>query len=130
MKALLLADENTSHHFVRACLRLRPELPIAHLADWQAGAHLSAKDMALLMTLREHRLVLVSFDRASLPMFAGDLTRQGLGHAGIILFRRTVPMGAFGHQARLLVEFWKRGQQFDWDDRIEYLPSASTTHGS
>jgi hypothetical protein len=118
----LLADENTSHRLVSACRRIESNFPIVHLADWKEGAYLSAKDPALLMALREAHLILVGFDRASLPMHAGVLTREGLGHGGVILFRRSVPPVAFGKQARLLVEFWAEAAGWDWADRIEYLP--------
>jgi hypothetical protein len=64
----------------------------------------------------------VGFDRASIPMHAGELTREGLGHAGVILFRRTVPAVAYGKQARLLVDLWRETENWDWADRIEYLP--------
>lgn len=122
MKARLLADENTSHRLVSACRRLQANFPIIHISEWQDGAYLSVKDPALLMTLREAEMVLVGFDRASLPMHAGTLTREGVGHAGVILFRRLVPGLAYGKQARLLVEFWREARDWDWADRIEYLP--------
>jgi hypothetical protein len=67
-------------------------------------------------------MVLVGFDRASLPMHAGELTREGLGHAGVILFRRSVSAVAYGRQARLLVNFWREAANWDWADRVEYLP--------
>ncbi|MCZ7639327.1 MAG: hypothetical protein M5U12_26765 [Verrucomicrobia bacterium] len=122
MKARLLADENTSHRLVSACRQIEPDFPLAHVTDWQAGAYLSVKDPALLMVLREANLILVGFDRASLPMHAAVLTREGLGHAGILLFRRVVPSVAFGKQARLLVEFWQEAAEWDWADRLAYLP--------
>ena len=122
MNPRLLADENTSHHLVTACRQLDSKFPMLHIADWKNGAYLSVKDPALLMALRESRLVLVGFDRASMPMHAGNLTREGLGHAGVILFRRAVPRTAYGKQARLLVDFWGRASGWDWADRIEYLP--------
>jgi hypothetical protein len=53
---------------------------------------------------------------------AAQLTREGLGHAGVILFRRSVPAVAYGKQGRLLVGFWCEAQNWDWADRIEYLP--------
>jgi hypothetical protein len=118
----LLADENTSRRFVSAGLSLEAKFPIIHIADWKDGAYLSAKDPPLLMALRASELVLVGFDRATLPLHAGSLTREGLGHAGIILFRRSVPQVAFGKQARLLVDFWRDVSEWDWADRIEYLP--------
>ena len=122
MKPRLLADENTSHRMVAACRQIEAGFPIVHISDWRESACLSLKDPALLMTLREAGMVLVGFDRASLPMHAGDLTREGLGHAGVILFRRSVPTVAYGKQARLLVEFWRKAANWDWADRIEYLP--------
>jgi hypothetical protein len=122
VKARLLADENTSHRFVAACRQIDAAFPIIHISDWQGGAYLSVKDSALLMALREFEIILVGFDRRSLPMHAGKLTREGLGHAGIILFRRSVSQIAYGKQARLLVNFWREAQDWDWADRIEYLP--------
>jgi hypothetical protein len=122
VKPRLLADENTSHRLVAACRQSSPDFPIIHIADWQAGAFMSVKDPALLMTLREEGMILVGFDRASLPMHAGELTREGLGHAGVILFRRSVSAIAYGKQARLLVDLWREAKDWEWADRIEYLP--------
>ncbi len=124
MKARLLADENTSHQLVAACRRIEPDFPIIHISDWKEGAFLSTKDPASLMALYESEMVLVSFDRSSLPMHAGKLTREGLGHAGVILFRRSVPTLAYGKQARLLVNFWSEAETWEWADRIAYLPSS------
>lgn len=125
MTPRLLADENTSHRLIAACRQLEPRFPLVHIADWEYGAYLSAKDPMLLMTLREHGMILVGFDRASMPFHATTLTRQGLGHAGIILFRRMVPLVAYGQQARLLVDFWARAQDWEWADRIQYLPQVT-----
>lgn len=122
MKPRLLADENTSHRLVSACRQIEAGFPMLHISEWGDGAYLSAKDPALLMTLREAALILVGFDRASLPMHASQLTREGLGHAGVILFRRSVSALAYGKQARLLVELLREGENWDWADRIEYLP--------
>jgi hypothetical protein len=118
----LLADEDTSHRLVAACQNLDAEFPIVHVADWRSGAFLSVKDPQLLMALRESGLILVGFDRASMAMHAGDLTREGLGHSGVILFRRLVSRVGYGKQARLLVDFWREAKDLDWADRIEYLP--------
>ena len=43
-------------------------------------------------------------------------------HAGVILFRRSVSAIAYGRQARLLVDLWREAEDWDWADRIEYLP--------
>jgi hypothetical protein len=74
------------------------------------------------MTLRDEEMVLVSFDRSSLAHHAGRLTREGVGHSGVILYRRTVSRVAYGSQARLLVDLWREAADWDWSDRIVYLP--------
>ena len=85
-----------------------------------------SKDPALLPVLREHGLIIVGFDRRTMAMHAGELTREGSGHAGVILLRRSVSQMDYGKQSRLLVEFWKHAQRWDWADRIEYLPQQQT----
>lgn len=107
---------------VSACRQIDASFPIIHISDWENGAYLSVKDPALLMTLRDQKMILVGFDRASIPLHAGTLTREGVGHAGVILFRRAVGTTAYGKQARLLVNLWNEGKDWDWADRIEYLP--------
>jgi hypothetical protein len=122
MNPRLLADENTSHRLVTACHQIDADFSIAHIAHWMNGAYLSVKDPALLMALREAGIILVGFDRASFPIHAAKATREGLGHAGIVLFRRTVSVVAYGHQARLLVQFWREAHHWNWADRVQYLP--------
>ncbi|MGE3308771.1 MAG: DUF5615 family PIN-like protein [Limisphaerales bacterium] len=122
MNPRLLADENVSHDLVAACLRIDRGFPITHIARWRDGACLQLKDPALLMTLRDEEVVLVSFDRRSLAHHAGLSTREGVGHSGVILYRRTVSRVAYGTQARLLVDLWREAAGWDWADRIVYLP--------
>ena len=124
MKPRLLADENTSKHLVAACRRLQADFSIAHISDWERGACRGLEDTALLLTLRDQGMILVGFDRASMAMHAGNLTRRSVGHSGVVLFRPSVPTVAYGQQARLLVELMAETVDWDWADRIEYLPRA------
>src|ERR687891_731262 len=121
----LLADENTSHRFVSACRRLVPGFPIIHIARWQDGSWLGLDDAALLISCAEAGLVLVAFDRATLPWHAGQVVRAGESHGGLILFRRSVRSTNYGDQARLVTDFWLRGGcGWDWTNRIVYLPKS------
>lgn len=92
------------------------------------GKHRISKDPVLLAALREHELIIVSFDRRTMAMHAGELTRAGAGHAGVILFRRSISQVDYGKQARLLVDFWREAHDWDWTDRIEYLPLSAGAH--
>src|SRR5687768_135447 len=120
----LLADENTSHRLVSACRRLAPRFPLIHIAEWQAGAWLGLDDTTLLLACAEFKLVLVAFDRATLAWHSGQLVRGGRDHAGLILFRRSVRSTDCGRQARLLTELWSQGGNWDWQNRIVYLPKS------
>lgn len=123
----LLADENTSHRLVSACRRLVKEVPIVHIATWQDGSWLGLDDAALLIASAEAGLVLVAFDRATLPWHAGQVLRAGENHGGLVLFRRTVRNTHYGFQARLLTDFWiHEGHTWDWLNRIVYLPKSIT----
>src|SRR2546426_10767139 len=82
----LLADENTSHRFVSACRRLLHGFPIVHIASWEDGLWLGLDDAALLIACAEAGLVLVAFDRATLPWHAGQVLRAGESHGGLLLF--------------------------------------------
>ena len=121
----LLADENTSHRFVSACRRLARDFPVIHIARWQDGSWLGLDDATLLISCAEAGLVLVAFDRATLPWHAGQVVRAGESHGGLILFRRSVRSTAYGDQARLVTEFWLReGRGWDWTNRVVYLPKS------
>jgi hypothetical protein len=121
----LLGDENTSYRFVSACTRLLRDFPIVHIARWQDGSWLGLDDAALLMSCAETALVLVAFDRATLPWRAGQVLRAGENHGGLILFRRTVRSINYGDQARLVTDFWVcEGRGWDWMNRIVYLPKS------
>jgi hypothetical protein len=86
---------------------------------------LGLDDAALLMAGAEAGLVLVAVDRARLPWDAGQVLRAGESHGGLILFRRTVRPTNYGQQARLLTDFWAHeGHNWDWVDRIVYLPKS------
>ncbi len=125
MPCTLLADENTSHRLVSSCQRLQTEFPIVHIASWKEGAWLGLDDAGLLICCEEAKLVLVAFDRATLPWHAAQLLRSGHDHGGIILFRRMVRSTDYGLQARLLTAFWmEEGSKWDWQNRISYLPKS------
>ena len=108
-----------------ACRRIDQVFPIVHIARWHDGLWLGLDDAALLVSCAEAKLVLVAFDRATLPWHAGQVLRAGNDHGGLVLFRRTVRTTDYGQQARLLTAFWREdGQAWDWPNRIVYLPKS------
>lgn len=126
MSPRLLADENTSHRLVKACQGLAPDFPLIHLAVWRDGLWLGLDDHALLLASAEANLVLVAFDRATLPWHAGRVVRSGHDFGGLILFRRSVRSIDYERQARLLTDFWQHtGQEWDWPNRMVYLPKST-----
>jgi hypothetical protein len=125
MEFQLLADENTAHHFISACVRLDPQFPIIHISDWKGGAWLGLDDQLLLLSAASEQLVLVSFDRATLAWHAGQLARAGEDYSGLILFRGLVRSTDYGFQAKLVTTFWReQGSSSDWQNRTIYLPKS------
>ena len=77
------------------------------------------------MACADARMVLVAFDRATLPWHAGQVLRAGDSHGGLALFRRTVRSIDHGHQARLITGSWRdEGHAWDWLNRVVYLPKS------
>lgn len=66
----------------------------------------------------------VCFDRRSLAQHAGLLTREGVGHSGVILFRRTNSRIACGPQAHLLTGLWRGVATWEWSDLLVYCPRS------
>ena len=111
-----------------ACRRLVKEFPIVHIARWQDGTWLGLDDASLVIACAESGLVLVAFDRATLPWHAGQVLRGGANHGGLLLFRRTVRSTDYGRQSRLLTDFWaQEGRAWDWLNRTVYLPKSTLT---
>jgi hypothetical protein len=105
---------------------LARDFPVIHIARWQDGSWLGLDDAALLISCAEANLVLVAFDRATLPWHAGQVVRAGESHGGLILFRRSVRSTDYGDQARLVTGFWLgEGRGWDWTNRIVYLPKSA-----
>jgi hypothetical protein len=101
------------------------DFPFVHIARWQDGSWLGLDDAGLLISCGEAGLVLVAFDRATLPWHAGQVLRAGESHGGLILFRRSVRSTNYGEHGRLLTGFWRdEGRAWDWRNRIVYLPKS------
>lgn len=89
---------------------------------WQDGAWLGLDDASLLVACGEAGLILVAFDRATLPWHAGQVIRAGEEHGGLVLFRRKIRSTDYGQQAHLLTAFWRDARTWDWTNRVVYLP--------
>ena len=81
----------------------------------------------MLIACAEAGLVLIAFDRVTLPWHAGQVLRAGEHHGGLALFRRLVRTTDYGSQARLLTDFWlQESSTWDWLNRIVYLPKSTS----
>ncbi len=122
MKPRLLGDENTSHKLVAACRRLHPGFPMVHIAahnkDW-----CGLNDDDLLDACLAAGLILVAHDRRTLADAATRAIRERGGHAGIILFRAFIRQADFGGQSRALCRFWELSRDWDWFNRMAYIPT-------
>jgi hypothetical protein len=122
MRPRLLADENTSHKLIAACQRLRVAFPIVHIATYNNKGWCGFNDDDLLDACLADRLILVAHDRRTPGDAALRAIRARAGHAGIILFRGFIRQGDFGAQSRALCAFWTQSEDWDWFNRMAYIP--------
>lgn len=66
MRGLLL-DSHVPKAVVDGVRSLRPDCVIEHLAWWREGEYRSAGDEAILVAARAANLVLVTYDRDTIP---------------------------------------------------------------
>ncbi|MBC8448735.1 MAG: DUF5615 family PIN-like protein [Chloroflexi bacterium] len=114
-----MLDENMAHHTVRKLL-LRREPEIRILAIGQPGAPpLSAPDPELLIWAEEHHCLLVTRNRASMPMHLRNHLAAGRHVPGVLIVPQRMPPWRVSDQLYLI---WGASLPNEYQDQIVYLP--------
>ena len=114
-----LLDENMAHRAIRKLLPQR-EPRIQALVVGEPGAPpLSAPDTDLLAWVEEHGCLLVTRNRASMPMHLRDHLAAGRHVPGILVVPQRMAPWQVSEQLYLL---WSASQPDEYQDQIVYLP--------
>src|SRR5262245_1380667 len=125
MALSLLTDEQISPLVAEQVRAKRPEIPIASVSTWRAGALLGALDDHLLRAAAEDGLTLVTYDRVSIPPLLTEWGSNGEEHAGVIFIdERTIAQADLGGQVLALIAHRDQTHDWEWRNVIAFLRAA------
>ena len=87
-----LLDEHLSPEVAAIVLRLRPEIQVVGLLDWQEGFWIGESDEDILRAARTAGKTLVSYDQRTIPPLLHRWAETEEAHAGAMFVdERTIP---------------------------------------
>jgi hypothetical protein len=110
------ADENFNNHVIQGFQKRRPSLDIVRVQD--VGLY-SADDPTILAWAAQERRILLTHDFATMGDFACERMAAGLFMSGLILVKKSAPVGRVIDDLLLVAECT---QEDEWSGRIEILP--------
>jgi hypothetical protein len=113
-----LLDENVDPVYQEQLLRRRPDLVVWAIGDPGAPAA-ATDDASILRWCEEKGFVLVTRNRASMPVHLADHLNSGRHVPGILTLHPAMSIGQTVDELLLAAE---ASLGFDYVDRIEYLP--------
>jgi predicted nuclease of predicted toxin-antitoxin system len=112
----LAGDENLSNRIARGLLRVKPDLDFVYV---QRMGLASATDPVVLNWAASEERVLLSHDFETMPRYAYARMVDGLPMTGLIMIRRSVPVGRAIEELLLILEC---SADDELVGRVIYLP--------
>lgn len=113
-----LLDENLPIDLADALPRVEPAIEFYAVGDALAPPK-GTPDPQLLLFAEEHRLILVTLDKISMPVHVQDHWAAEHHTSGVIILK---PKVSTGQIADVLLMVWAASTPDEWRDRIEWLP--------
>jgi len=113
-----LLDENLTHTVRDQLFRREPEMVVLCIGD-EAAPPLGTPDSEILEWLEEHKYLLVSRNRRTMPAHLQVHLEKGRHVPGILLLRRGVTIGQVIEELLLI---WHASEVQEYRDQIKYLP--------
>ena len=114
----LLSDENFDNHIVRGLVRRLPTIDLIRVQDVGLG---QTDDRAILNWAADHRRVLLTHDRRTVPPFALDRVTRGEPMPGVFVVHARTPVSRIIDDVLLVVQC---SDEEDWVDLVTYFPLA------
>lgn len=118
MRVRFLLDEDISPRMRAAILRREPQIDILRVGD-EAAPPLKTLDYQILIHLEEHRRLLITLNRASMPNHVADHLSAGRHHWGVLRVRPRTSMSVLVEDVVLI---WEASEAEDWVDQFDWLP--------
>jgi uncharacterized protein involved in high-affinity Fe2+ transport len=110
VKLRFLIDENLSPQIKLALQRRYPQIDILRVGDAGEPAF-GTHDPAILHYLQIAQRVLITDNRASMPVHLHDHAATGGQHWGIFVVRKHVPLGSLVEELYL---YWEASEAEEW----------------
>jgi hypothetical protein len=117
VKLRFLIDENLSPRLKTTLNRHYPQIDVLRVGD-EGAPPLETLDPDILRYLETAQRVLITDNRASMPVHLADHAAVGGRHWGIFEVRKDAPLGSL---AELIYLYWEVTEAEEWIDRVEWL---------
>ena len=117
---MYLLDENLDPSLRRALKRAQPEMIVWRVGDVSAPP-LQSPDPDILIWCKENEHVLVTNNRASMPVHLADHLSNDRHLPGILVIKKNMPWGVLIDELEFI---WRHINPDELTDQIKYLPLA------
>ncbi len=117
---MYLLDENLDPALRRALKRAQPEILVWRVGDITAPS-LQSPDPDILIWCEENEHVLVTNNRASMPVHLADHLNSGHHMPGILVIKKNMPWSVLIDELEFI---WQHVSPDELTDQIKYLPLA------
>jgi hypothetical protein len=118
----LLLDEHLSPSVAAGLHRVKAS--VTSMPEWENGAFLGQDDATCLREAAAQGLVLVTYDRRTIPPLLKLWAENGYSHGGVIFVdEKTIAPADIGGLVRALTMLVKEAGTWDWTDRVCFLRS-------
>jgi len=118
----LVLDEHISPRVAKGLRRRNRLLTVHCMASWENGRFLGQDDSACLEHAAEQGLILVTYDRRTIPPLLKDWAEAGREYGGVIFIdEKTISPSDIGGQVRALSKLARESANWDWTNRTCFL---------
>jgi hypothetical protein len=120
----LLLDEHISPDVANGLRRRNRAIEICYMVEWEDGYFLGQEDSACLREAATQGLMLVTYDRRTIPPLLKTWAEEGRTHGGVVFVdEKTISPADIGGLVWALTRLARETGNWDWTNRIYFLRS-------
>jgi hypothetical protein len=118
----LLLDEHISPDVANGLRRRNRAIEIRYLVEWEDGYFLGQQDSACLREAATQGLMLVTYDRRTIPPLLKTWADEERTHGGVVFVdEKTISPADFGGLVWALTRLARETRNWDWPNRIYFV---------
>jgi hypothetical protein len=118
----LLLDEHISPDVANGLRRRNRAMEIRYLVEWEDGYFLGQQDSACLREAATQGLMLVTYDRRTIPPLLKTWADEERTHGGVVFVdEKTISPADIGGLVWALTRLARETRNWDWPNRIYFV---------